>query len=480
MTKTELVLIPSPATGHLVSTIEFAKLIIKHDQRISILVIIFHMPIHSSTNVDAYIESQSHKIDSNRITFLTLPPLSNPPDPASSNFFYDIVDLHKPLIKHSLVSRSTKPAAFVLDLVCVNLIDIAKEFEASSYIYFTSGTSLLNVMFHLQKLLDDKGFNVATEFCNSGDAELDIPGFRNRVPAKVLPLLLFDKGSGRSGLLHHFARRFRETKGILVNTFMELEPSIIQSLHNDIPTIYPVGPVLALDEHIRSGTREEDRDSIIRWLDDQPSSSVVYLCFGSMGSFDEEQVKEIANGLDRCGHRFLWCLRRPSSENKYVLPSEDGTFKDALPPGFLDRTAPRGKIIGWAPQARVLDHRAVGGFLSHCGWNSIVESIWFGVPIGTWPMHSEQQLNAFQLLKELELAVEIRMDYQRNLMEQDANFRVTAEEVENGVKKLMSIDETMRGKLQEMKNISRKVLKYGGSSHNSLTNFISQVSSCDL
>ncbi|KNA17966.1 hypothetical protein SOVF_075100 [Spinacia oleracea] len=119
---------------------------------------------------------------------------------------------------------------------------------------------------------------------------------------------------------------------------------------------------MALDDHIRAGgPQEEDRSSVMRWLDEQPSASVVLLCFGSMGSFDEEQMKEIADGLDRSGHRFLWSLRRPLSESNYILPSENETFEDALPQGFLDRTINRGKIIGWVPQARVLDHRAVGG-----------------------------------------------------------------------------------------------------------------------
>ncbi|KMT08558.1 hypothetical protein BVRB_6g138380 [Beta vulgaris subsp. vulgaris] len=479
MSKAELVLVPTPGTGHLISAVEFAKLIIKHDEQISILVIIFHMPIHSSTTVDTYIKSQSNAIDPNRITFLTLPSLSDSelPDPASNNFFHDTVVLQKPLITKAINDRSTKPAVFVFDLMCVNLIDLAKEFQVPSYVYFTAGASLLTLMFHFQALYDDHGIDVATAYSNSDDSELDLPGFKNRVPAKVLPSLMFDKESGCSTFFNDLTRKFRECKGILVNTFMELEPGIIKGLQEQekTPEVYPVGPILALHENNHGDCRENDRHAIMQWLDDQPDSSVVFLCFGSMGSFEEEQVKEIANGLDRSGHRFLWALRRPVSENSYVLPSEKETFEDALPTGFLDRTGHRGKIIGWAPQVQVLAHRAVGGFVSHCGWNSILEGLWFGVPIATWPMYSEQQVNAFEMVKEFELAVEVRMDYQRNLMKTSANFVVTAEEVENSIKKLMSMDDAMRGRIQEMKNISRKVLESGGSSHNSLTRFISKI-----
>ena len=68
-------------------------------------------------------------------------------------------------------------------------------------------------------------------------------------------------------------------------------------------------------------------------------------------------------------------------------------LEEVLPEGFLDRTMSIGKVIGWAQQVAVLTHSAIGGFVSHCGWNSILESIWYGVPVATWPLYAEQQLN---------------------------------------------------------------------------------------
>ncbi|XP_057550578.1 anthocyanidin 3-O-glucosyltransferase 2-like [Amaranthus tricolor] len=469
MSKTELIFVPTPGKGHLISTIEFTKLIVKHHPEISVLVLVFHMPIHNSSNVDSYIESQSGKIDPNRITFVTLPPLEDTPDPASRNFFHSIVELQKPLIKQAIENRSIKPSGFVLDLMCVNLVDIAKEFQVPSYIYFTTGACLLSLMFDLQKRFDEEGFDVGEEYSIDSDAVIDLPGLKNRVPVRVLPLLLFEKGSGWSKFFNDLSRRFRETDGILINTLMELEQNIIEDLQStkNIPPIYPVGPILALEEDLRKG-----RDSIMEWLDVQPSSSVVFLCFGSMGSFDADQVKEIANGLEHSGHRFLWSLRKPVNENSYVVPSEDETFEVALPQGFLDRIGNRGKIIGWAPQVQILSHPAIGGFVSHCGWNSILESMWFGVPIATWPMYSEQSLNAFELVKEFNLAVEIKMDYQRNLKENEAKILVKAEEVEIGVTKLMGMDDDMKDRIRELKNKCRLVLEHGGSSYNWLSIFV--------
>ncbi|KAL2905731.1 UDP-glucose flavonoid 3-O-glucosyltransferase 6 [Bienertia sinuspersici] len=459
--------------GHLLSTIEFAKLIIKHNPNISILVIIFDIPAFSITAVESYIDSQSRELDTNRFTFMTLPPLSNPPDPSSPTFFRAVIDLQKPLVEQALAARSTKPAAFVVDMLCVTMIDIANELGVPSYIYFTAGMSLLNIMLHFQAIADDKGVDALIELNKSG-TELDLPGFREKVPmAQVLPMMFSDPESGWFNLILDLARMFQNAKGILVNTFMELESYAVEALNNNQNiTAYPVGPILMLDD---AGSHKEDRDSIMRWLDAQPPSSVVFLCFGSMGSFDEDQVKEIAHGLEQSAHRFLWSLRRPSSGDKFGPPSENETFEEALPEGFLDRTAHRGKIIGWAPQAQILGHQAVGGFVSHCGWNSILESMWFGVPIATWPIYSEQQLNAFELVKELQLAVEIRMDYQKDLKKNIANFTVMAEEVKSGVNKLMGMDDQMKGKIREMSDKSRKGLENGGSSHNWLTRFITEV-----
>ena len=151
-------------------------------------------------------------------------------------------------------------------------------------------------------------------------------------------------------------------------------------------------------------------------------------------------------------------------------PSDYVNVEEVLPEGFLDRTIKIGKVIGWAPQVAVLAHSAIGGFVSHCGWNSTLESIWYGVPMATWPLFADQQLNAFQLVKDLGLAVEIKMDYHR-----DNDYIVSAQEIEIGLNNLVNMDNKMRKNIEEMKRISRKVMIEGGSSHSSLGKFIEDM-----
>lgn len=472
--------------GHLLSAGKLANLIVQLQSNISVLVLIISNPF-DSTSIKAYVDSQSKSRDpSSCLSFVSLPALSNPPDLTSKKaLFATLIDLYKPIVKRAVMDRvesgSSRPAGFILDMFCTAFMDVANELGVPSFVFFTSGAYALSYLFHTQSLVDDGSIHFADVF-NDPIKELRIPGFRDPVPWKVSP---GDKEGGAEILFQH-ARRFREARGILVNTYMELETYGIKAMleqsaikDEQIPVVYPVGPILEFDDEIRGGSQknEEDQyDSIIDWLDQQPPSSVVFLCFGSMGSFDEVQVKEIANGLERAGHRFLWSLRRPPPDSgKIALPSKHETYVEALPEGFLERTAERGKVIGWAPQVAILAHRAVGGFVSHCGWNSTLESLWFGVPMATWPMYAEQQLNAFTLVKELGLAVEIRMDYRKDLRARQGNFVVKAEEIEDGVKRLMGMDEGMREKVGKMSDKGRQALKQGGSSRHWLGRFIADM-----
>ncbi|XP_034899068.1 anthocyanidin 3-O-glucosyltransferase 2-like [Populus alba] len=476
MKKAELVFIPTPGISHLLSTVEVAKLLLDRDERLSITFLI--MKIRSDPKIDRFINSVSTAC--NRIRFINLPkdePVPNQP----RKFLFSLIETQIPHVKDEvskLVSQSESSpdsptlSGFVLDMFCTPMMDVANEFGVPSYIFLTSGAASLGVQFYVQALHDEQKVD-PTEFKGS-DAELVMPCLANPVPAKVLPSVLLNKE--RLPHMLRQARRFRETKGIIINTFEELESHAINSFSKgNIPPVYPVGPILNLN---RDGDCDEESDEykdIKQWVDDQPLSSVVYLCFGSMGSFGVDQVKEIACGLEQSGHRFLWSLRQPPPEGKMEPPSDYTNPRDVLPEGFLDRTAITGKIIGWAPQTDILAHPSVGGFVSHCGWNSILESIWFGVPIAAWPLYAEQQLNAFQMIVELGLGVEIKMDYRREFISDGKEDVISAGEIERGVRCLMELCDEKREKLKEMSRKSRKALENGGSSFTWLGRFIQDM-----
>jgi hypothetical protein len=193
-----------------------------------------------------------------------------------------------------------------------------------------------------------------------------------------------------------------------------------------------------------------------------------------MGSFSEEQLKEIASALEQSGYRFLWSVRQPPPKGKMGFPTDYANPEEAVPTGFLDRTAGIGKVIGWAPQVAILAHPAIGGFVSHCGWNSILESLWFGVPIAAWPLFSEQQLNAFEMMIELGLAAEIKMDYRKDFRAENEVI-VSADIIEKGIMSVMEQDSEVRKKVKAMSEMGKKALLDGGSSHSILGRLIEDM-----
>jgi len=193
-----------------------------------------------------------------------------------------------------------------------------------------------------------------------------------------------------------------------------------------------------------------------------------------MGGFREGQAKEIAIALERSGHRFVWSLRRAQPKGSIGPPEEFTNLEEILPEGFLERTAEIGKIVGWAPQSAILANPAIGGFVSHCGWNSTLESLWFGVPMATWPLYAEQQVNAFEMVEELGLAVEVRNSFRGDFMAADDEL-MTAEEIERGIRCLMEQDSDVRSRVKEMSEKSHVALMDGGSSHVALLKFIQDV-----
>lgn len=179
--------------------------------------------------------------------------------------------------------------------------------------------------------------------------------------------------------------------GILLNTFDDLERRSLDAIRARLPntfTVGPFGPEVSPPSYLPSLTSSlwKDDDRCAAWLDGHADEegSVVYVNFGSITVVTGEQMDEFAWGLAAAGCPFLWVVR-------------PDTVRDAggwaLPEGFAEAVAGRGLTVGWCDQEAVLEHRATGGFLSHCGWNSTLESLRAGVPLLCWPFFSEQVTN---------------------------------------------------------------------------------------
>jgi hypothetical protein len=175
--------------------------------------------------------------------------------------------------------------------------------------------------------------------------------------------------------------------GAIINTFQALESHELAAVRDElladkgVPT-FAIGPLhkIASTDDVGTILHNQDR-SCIEWLDMQDLGSVLYVSFGSVVRITEDEFTEVAWGLADCGKPFLWVVRRD-----LVL----GVEKAELPLGFECAVEGRGKVIEWAPQQEVLAHSAVGGFWTHNGWNSTLESIYEGVPMLSSPYFGDQ------------------------------------------------------------------------------------------
>ncbi|KAK9163851.1 hypothetical protein Syun_004753 [Stephania yunnanensis] len=230
--------------------------------------------------------------------------------------------------------------------------------------------------------------------------------------------------------------------GILANTFYELEPNYVDHYKNKLgKKAWEIGPVSlcnrSVNDKLQRGENQHHHQyhRCLSWLDSQKPNSVLYISFGSESHFSRAQLGEIAMGLEASRVPFIWVVRTTSSSEV------DTNADDFLPNGFRERNEGKGLvIIDWAPQVLILDHEAVGGFLTHCGWNSVMESVCAGVPMITWPLYAEQFYNEKFVNEVLRIGVRVGNEDWCSWTD-EINTSVKRDKVERAVVGLMREEE---------------------------------------
>ncbi|KAL8097143.1 hypothetical protein AgCh_030296 [Apium graveolens] len=193
--------------------------------------------------------------------------------------------------------------------------------------------------------------------------------------------------------------------GVIVNSFYEIEPEYADHYRNVLNRkTWHIGPLSlcnrSFEEKAQRGKQAAtNEDECLKWLNSKSPNSVLYVCFGSVSKFPNRQLHEIAIGLEASEQQFIWVVRKGTNDKE---------TEDWMPEGFEERMKAKGLIIrGWAPQMLILDHEAIGGFVTHCGWNSTLEDIAAGLPMGTWPLFAEQFYNEKLITDVLQIGVAV-------------------------------------------------------------------------
>jgi len=349
-----------------------------------------------------------------------------------------------PFIRAQLTRQKSRVVALVTDLFGTDLFDLGKELGIPTYLYYTSTAMCLLFVFHFPRLDE----TVSCDFQDMPDP-VCLPGCVPIHGKDFFESAHNRQSEGYSMVLQHI-KKYGLADGIFVNTFFDLEPGAIRGLQTEDPNrppVYPVGPI------IRSGLDpDDDNYECLRWLDRQPTASVLFVSFGSRGSLSNEQCHELAVGLERSGQRFLWVVRGTNGTH-----DEEDPFK-FLPYGYLDRIKERGLLVpSWAPQIKVLSHGSTGGFLTHCGWNSILESMVHGVPVIAWPLGAEQKMNALMLDEGLRVALRPKVG---------EDGLVEADEIAKVVNDLMEGEEgkNVGRQMKELCKLAKKAISEDGDS----------------
>jgi len=449
-----IAVVPGVGYSHLVPILQFSKRLVQLHPN-------FHVTCFIPTLGSPSIATKSilQTLPSN-INHTFLPPV-NPNDlpqgtTMESQMFLTL-NHSLPYLHEALKSLAIESplVALVVDSFAVEALNIGKELNMLSYVYFPAAATTLAWGFYLPKLDEETS-------CEYRDIPepIKIPGC---VPIHGRDLLSVAQDRS-SQVYKHFLPLFKLLSfadGVLVNSFLEMEMGPISAMKeegSDNPPVYPVGPIIQTET---SSGDDANGMECLTWLDKQQSCSVLYISFGSGGTLSKEQIVELALGLELSNKKFLWVLRAPSSSSSsaaYLSAQNEVDPLQFLPSGFLERSKEKGFVItSWAPQIQILSHNSIGGFLTHCGWNSTLESVVHGVPLITWPLFAEQKMNAVLLSEGLKVGLRPSVN---------ENGIVEREEVAKVIKCLMEGEEgeKLRNNMKDLREAASNAIKEDGSS----------------
>lgn len=450
--------------GHLIPVLELAKRLSSlHSFKITIMFV--------STHADYQVQPSIDDVD-----LLEIPSadISSIVDPGAQLVTKIGVLMREtgPVVRAAISGLTApKPTVLIFDMFATEYVSIGRDLGLPSFVYVPSSAWFLALTIRCPVL--DK--EVQGEYVDQTEP-FHIPGCKPVRPDEVVDPMLQRTDPQYKEYLR-MGVEIPLFDGVLSNTWRDLEGSTLAALSDEgkiirVP-VYEIGPIVRTVDVVDEG------NELLEWLDRQPAHSVMYISFGSGGTLSKEQMTELAWGLELSQQRFVWVVRPPPSTDGEASGSYFGLKGDLdnsnnmgkyLPQGFIERARARDSglfVPQWAPQLKILSHRSVGGFLTHCGWNSILESLTMGVPMIAWPMYAEQRMNAAMLVEELEVAI--------RPCQLPVKKVVRREEIDKMVRRILEGDEgrCMRLKAQDLQTTAAQALNVdGGSSYKSLSKFV--------
>jgi len=392
--QTHLLAYPYPSSGHVIPLIDLTKNLISRNIHVTILLT----------------PSTQHLVPTNYSPLLQtlILPASQFPHPNQNRLVATVSFMrqhHYPIILDFAQTHPLPPSAIISDFFLGWTHLLARDLHVPRLVFSPSGAFALSVSFTLWRDLPQN------DDPNNPNSVVSFPDLPNSpvYPWWQLSELFRNRKSQTDWenvkndfLFNH------EAWGLVFNSFVDLEPAYLNHMKKELghERVWAVGPVMPLESgltepEVRGGVSTVSCHELTSWLDRLEDGSVVYVCFGSRTVLTIKEMEVLTDALELSGVHFVLSVRAPDERH---VAEDCGT----IPSGFIERVRESGKgfvIEGWAPQLVILSHRAVGSFLTHCGWNSVLEGLVCGVVMLTWPMGADQYTNAKLLVDELGVAV---------------------------------------------------------------------------
>ncbi|KAK9985665.1 hypothetical protein SO802_030616 [Lithocarpus litseifolius] len=470
------ILLPHLTQGHMIPMIDMAKLLAQHGVTVTIIT----TPLNATRNkpiIDRAIESGLH-IQLRQVQFpctdVGLPEGCEtlnalPSKDMYKNLLTGIRMLQKP-VEQILAELNPRPSCIISDKYFAWTNQTARGLQIPRLVF--DGTSCFSL---------SCTHNIITSKVYESVPEMEpfvVPGLPDmiEITRAQLPNAVNIDPTNTMDIRKECREAELEAFGVIVNTFEELEPAYVREVRKvKGERVWCIGPVSLtnqdnLDKAARGNKASIDESQCLKWLDSWKPSSVVYVCLGSLSRSPSAQLIELGLGLEASNQPFIWTIRggdKLEELEKWILEEK-----------FEDRVRGRGLLIrGWAPQLLILSHPAIGGFLTHCGWNSTLEGICASLPMITWPLFAEQFYNEKFIVQVLKIGVSLGAEFVVNWAEEE-KFGVVMkkEEFKTAIDLLMEDGEAgqeRRKRAKELGEMAKKAIE--GSSNLNMKLLIQDV-----
>ena len=457
----QILLVTYPAQGHINPSLQLAKLLIRAGA---------HVTFVTSSSASTRMSKPPTLEGLEFVTFSDGYDHGFKHEDDLQNFMSELERLGSQALTELIVARANEGRPFtclLYGIIIPWVAEVAQSFHLPSALVWSQTATVFDIYYYYfngyGELIGNKG--------NGSSSSIELPGLpllsSSDLPSFLEPSKAIAFNFVLKSLQKQLEQLNRESNPrVLVNSFDALESEALRALNKfKLMGIGPLLPLAFLDGKDPSDTSFggdlfRDSKDYIQWLNSKPESSVIYVSFGSFSVLSKQQSEEIARGLLDSGRPFLWIIR--AKEN-----GEEEKEDDKL--SCVEELEQQGMIVPWCSQVEVLSHPSLGCFVSHCGWNSTLESLASGVPVVAFPQWTDQTTNA-KLIEDV-WKTGLRVMVNQEGIVEGGEIKKCLELVMGGGER----GQEVRRNAKKWKDLAREAVKEGGSSDKNLKNFVDEI-----